>query len=146
MDAAVTSLVLCSVLDQASALAELRRVLRPGGELRCYEHVISRCQPKRLLLQAGYHSELWRRIAGGWHPARDTARGHRARRGSGRIVRLDHVRRLTTRTVYPTDPRRPRGAPELQRAQAPLSRRCLSCCRFPGISFWASLWTTSGTS
>ena len=40
MDAAVTSLVLCSVPDQASALAELRRVLRPGGELRFYEHVI----------------------------------------------------------------------------------------------------------
>ena len=33
-DAAVASLVLCSVPDQASALAELRRVLRPGGELR----------------------------------------------------------------------------------------------------------------
>ena len=42
MDAAVASLVLCSVPDQASALAELHRVLRPGGELRFYEHVIPR--------------------------------------------------------------------------------------------------------
>ncbi|HET7519663.1 MAG TPA: class I SAM-dependent methyltransferase [Actinomycetes bacterium] len=39
MDAAVASLVLCSVPDQARALAELRRVLRPGGELRFFEHV-----------------------------------------------------------------------------------------------------------
>lgn len=73
VDAAVASLVLCSVPDQGRALAELRRVLRPGGELRFYEHVIPNCQPKRLLLQAVDHSGLWPRIAGGCHPARDTA-------------------------------------------------------------------------
>jgi ubiquinone/menaquinone biosynthesis C-methylase UbiE len=39
MDATVASLVLCSVPDQARALAELYRVLRPGGELRFFEHV-----------------------------------------------------------------------------------------------------------
>ncbi len=39
-DAAVCSLVLCSVADQGEALAEVRRVLRPGGELRFYEHVL----------------------------------------------------------------------------------------------------------
>ena len=39
MDAAVASLVLCSVPDQARALAELHRVLRPGGELRFFEHI-----------------------------------------------------------------------------------------------------------
>jgi ubiquinone/menaquinone biosynthesis C-methylase UbiE len=73
IDAAVASLVLCSVPDQDRALTELRRVLRPGGELRFYEHVIPNCQPKRLLLQAVDHSGLWPRIAGGCHPARDTA-------------------------------------------------------------------------
>jgi SAM-dependent methyltransferase len=71
-DAVVASLVLCSVPDQARALAELRRVLRPHGELRFYEHVIPRCQPKRLLLQAVDHSGLWPKISGGCHPARDT--------------------------------------------------------------------------
>ncbi|MEV4499999.1 methyltransferase domain-containing protein [Micromonospora arborensis] len=38
-DAAVVALVLCTVPDQASELAEARRVLRPGGELRFFEHV-----------------------------------------------------------------------------------------------------------
>src|SRR6478736_4043584 len=33
-DVAVASLVLCSVPDPDDAIAELRRVLRPGGELR----------------------------------------------------------------------------------------------------------------
>ncbi len=40
-DAAVVSLVLCSVPDVPAALAELYRVLRPGGELRFCEHVRS---------------------------------------------------------------------------------------------------------
>ena len=71
-DAAVASLVLCSVPSQARALAELRRVLRPGGELRVYEHVIPDRQPKRALLQFADRSGLWPKVAGGCHPARDT--------------------------------------------------------------------------
>jgi ubiquinone/menaquinone biosynthesis C-methylase UbiE len=72
VDAVVASLVLCSVPEPQRALAEIRRVLRPQGELRFYEHVIPQCQPKRLLLQAMDRSGLWPRIAGGCHPARDT--------------------------------------------------------------------------
>jgi SAM-dependent methyltransferase len=71
-DAAVASLVLCSVPAQWRALGEIRRVLRPGGELRFYEHVVPRCHPKRLLLQAIDRSGIWPAIAGGCHPARDT--------------------------------------------------------------------------
>jgi len=69
-DAAVASLVLCSVPDQATALAELRRVLRPGGELRFYEHVLSQ-DPKAA---RGQHrtDRLWPRFSGGCHPNRDT--------------------------------------------------------------------------
>ncbi|MHB8264012.1 MAG: class I SAM-dependent methyltransferase [Acidimicrobiales bacterium] len=40
-DAAVASLVLCPVPDQAAALVECSRVLRSGGELRFYEHVLA---------------------------------------------------------------------------------------------------------
>jgi ubiquinone/menaquinone biosynthesis C-methylase UbiE len=72
MDAAVASLVLCSVLDQTRALAELHRVLRPSAELRFYEHVIARCQPMRTILRLADHSGVWPAIAGGCHPARDT--------------------------------------------------------------------------
>jgi ubiquinone/menaquinone biosynthesis C-methylase UbiE len=71
-DAVVASLVLCSVPEQAVALAEAHRVLRPGGELRFYEHVIARRQPRRALLQFADHSGLWPKFAGGCHPARDT--------------------------------------------------------------------------
>jgi ubiquinone/menaquinone biosynthesis C-methylase UbiE len=72
VDSAVASLVLCSVTDQQRALAEIRRVLRPEGELRFYEHVIPNCQPKRLFLQVIDRSGLWPKIAGGCHPARHT--------------------------------------------------------------------------
>ncbi len=72
VDAAVASLVLCSVPDQARALGELHRVVRPGGELRFYEHVIASRQPTRALLQFADRSGLWPKIAGGCHPARDT--------------------------------------------------------------------------
>jgi ubiquinone/menaquinone biosynthesis C-methylase UbiE len=71
-DAAVASLVLCSVPDQAVALADLRRVLRPGGELRFYEHVQARSQPLSSML-AFAERTFWPRIAGGCHPARHTA-------------------------------------------------------------------------
>jgi ubiquinone/menaquinone biosynthesis C-methylase UbiE len=40
-DFAVSTLVLCTVNDQARALGEIRRVLRPGGELLFIEHVRS---------------------------------------------------------------------------------------------------------
>jgi ubiquinone/menaquinone biosynthesis C-methylase UbiE len=72
LDAAVVSLVLCSVPDQGRALAELRRVLRPGGELRFYEHVIARRQPKRALFRLADRTGVWPRLAAGCHLARDT--------------------------------------------------------------------------
>ena len=70
-DAAVASLVLCSVPDVASGLAEIRRVLKPGGELRFYEHVRS-AGPIRGTLE-DLITPLWKRCAGGCHPNRRIA-------------------------------------------------------------------------
>jgi ubiquinone/menaquinone biosynthesis C-methylase UbiE len=70
-DAAVASLVLCSVPDQQRALAEFRRVIRPGGELRFYEHVVSRrAMPARF--QRVADATFWPHVAGGCHLSRDT--------------------------------------------------------------------------
>ena len=71
VDAGVASLVLCSVPDQVAALAELRRVIRPGGELRVYEHVgAENARWARLQRRL---DPLWSRIAGGCHLTRGTA-------------------------------------------------------------------------
>ena len=71
-DAAVACLVLCSVPDPAHALSELRRVLRPHGELRFYEHVRSN-QPALALTQRALDQVFWPHAFGGCHTARDTA-------------------------------------------------------------------------
>jgi ubiquinone/menaquinone biosynthesis C-methylase UbiE len=71
VDAVVVSLVLCSVADQGVALAEARRVLRPGGELRFYEHVISH-RPAKAAFQRVFTATVWKRIAAGCHMDRDT--------------------------------------------------------------------------
>jgi ubiquinone/menaquinone biosynthesis C-methylase UbiE len=70
-DVAVTSLVLCSVPDQHEALAEARRVLRPGGELRFYEHVAASSRPLHRF-QRVLDRTIWPHVAGGCHTSRDT--------------------------------------------------------------------------
>ena len=40
-DTVISSLVLCSVQDPAAVLAEVRRILRPGGTFRFLEHVVA---------------------------------------------------------------------------------------------------------
>jgi ubiquinone/menaquinone biosynthesis C-methylase UbiE len=70
-DAVVSTLVLCSVPDQRSALAEARRVLRPGGRLVFLEHVAATEKPKRHRWQRRVEP-VWKRIADGCHLTRDT--------------------------------------------------------------------------
>jgi SAM-dependent methyltransferase len=69
-DAAVVSLVLCSVPSPARSLSEIGRVLRPLGELRFYEHVRS-ANPVFGLLEDAI-APVWRRAAAGCHLNRDT--------------------------------------------------------------------------
>lgn len=71
-DTVVSTLVLCTVRDPARALAEVKRVLRPGGELRFYEHV--RHDHALGALSQDLVTPLWRRCFAGCEPNRDTAR------------------------------------------------------------------------
>jgi SAM-dependent methyltransferase len=41
VDTVISSLVLCSVQEPSIVLAEVRRILRPGGEFRFVEHVVA---------------------------------------------------------------------------------------------------------
>ncbi len=70
-DAGVIALVLCTVPDQQRALAELHRVIRPGGELRFYEHVISE-SAWEARFQRLADATFWPHLAGGCHLARNT--------------------------------------------------------------------------
>ncbi|MCM3297690.1 class I SAM-dependent methyltransferase [Streptomyces pseudogriseolus] len=69
-DAAVLSLVLCSVRDVPRALAEVRRVLRPGGELRFFEHGVGGGRVMHAT-QRALDRTLWPPLAGGCHLSRD---------------------------------------------------------------------------
>ncbi|GHB27514.1 methyltransferase type 11 [Streptomyces viridiviolaceus] len=69
-DAAVVSLVLCSVRDVRRTLGELRRVLRPGGEVRFFEH--GRGGGRMMTLtQRALDRTVWPRLTGGCHVSRD---------------------------------------------------------------------------
>lgn len=69
-DAAVASLVLCTVRDVPRALAEMHRVLRPGGELRFFEHGLAP-SPGMARTQRALDRTVWPLLFGGCHTARD---------------------------------------------------------------------------
>jgi ubiquinone/menaquinone biosynthesis C-methylase UbiE len=69
-DTVVMSLVLCSVQDVPTALAEARRVLRPGGRLLFFEHV--RAEDPRLARRQDRYERPWGWFGAGCHPNRDS--------------------------------------------------------------------------
>ncbi|MGQ4383532.1 class I SAM-dependent methyltransferase [Streptomyces sp. SAS_270] len=70
-DAAVVCMTLCSVTDQAGALAEIRRVLRPGGRLHFFEHVQAD-SPGMRRAQRVVDATFWPLLSGGCHTGRET--------------------------------------------------------------------------
>ncbi len=71
-DAVVCSLVLCSVEHPEAVLRQLNSLLKPGGELRYFEHVAS--AGWRGSLQRLVDATVWPRISGNCHTHRDTER------------------------------------------------------------------------
>ena len=89
-DTVVGTLVMCSVPQPQRALSEIRRVLKPGGEYRFYEHVRYEsafgafCQDAVL--------PVWRWCGAGCHPNRDTVQA--IRDASFRIDQLEKTKPL----------------------------------------------------
>lgn len=71
VDAVISTLVLCSVPNVRETLAELRRILRPGGRLLFIEHVAAEQHTPLCWLQRGIRP-LWKAVADGCHPDRET--------------------------------------------------------------------------
>ncbi len=94
-DTVVSTLVMCSVKDPAKALSEIRRVLKPGGEFRFYEHV--RASNRAVgFVQSAIITPVTRRLDG-CHHNRETAR-YIEEAGFG-IKRLDKINFMEIRGV-----------------------------------------------
>jgi len=115
-DAAVLTLVLCSVDDVDAALAEVRRVLRPGASVRMVEHVRAP-DPTTVAVQA-WMTRLNRRF-GGCHLDRDAVG---ALRWAGFEI-LDYTEHwngvlVDVRARVPSAPARPPALPRHRSAPA----------------------------
>jgi len=113
-DAGVASLVLCSVPNQRRALGELFRVIRPGGQLRFYEHVRS-AKPGFARLQRAVDL-VWPLVGGGCHTSRET---DRAITDAG--FTIDEIRRFEFRPAI---------------CAAPVSPHVLGVARHPVTPKW----------
>jgi ubiquinone/menaquinone biosynthesis C-methylase UbiE len=94
-DAVVCSLVLCSVRDQKAALAQIRKVLKPGGRLVFLEHVAADGKPNRLKWQRRIEP-VWKHLMGNCHLTRRTEAAIQA---AG--FRIEKIQRESMRKALP---------------------------------------------
>jgi ubiquinone/menaquinone biosynthesis C-methylase UbiE len=94
-DAVVSSLVLCSVQDPQAALAQIRRVLKPGGRLVFLEHVAADGKPNRLKWQRRIEP-VWKHLMGNCHLTRRTEAAIEA---AG--FRIERIQRESMRKALP---------------------------------------------
>ncbi|MEL6567373.1 MAG: class I SAM-dependent methyltransferase [Pseudomonadota bacterium] len=70
IDTVVITFVLCTISDWQASLAEVRRVLKPGGKILFSEHGLA---PDEGIAKWQRRVEpVWKRLAGGCHLTRDT--------------------------------------------------------------------------
>lgn len=104
-DTVVSGLVFCSVSDPDRGLGEIRRVLRPEGQLRMMEHVRHR-RPSLAWVQDRVQP-AWTCVTGGCHPNRDT---EAAVERAGFVIEAEDrvargvMRRFTAHLRAPQDP------------------------------------------
>lgn len=76
VDTIVATLIFCSVSEVESGLREIKRILKPGGQLIFIEHVISHRKPLATIMN--FMTPLWKRLAHGCHLNRDYKRSLRS--------------------------------------------------------------------
>jgi ubiquinone/menaquinone biosynthesis C-methylase UbiE len=87
-DTAVATLVLCTIPDPNAAIAEMARVLKPGGKLLFIEHV--RADDKAVAQWQDRLEKPWRFLADGCYCNRDTEATLRA--SSFKVETVDHTK------------------------------------------------------
>jgi ubiquinone/menaquinone biosynthesis C-methylase UbiE len=95
VDEVICSLTLCTVSDPAQVLAEVRRILRPGGRFRFAEHVVA----PRKGIRRGIQRLLrrpWGFVFEGCNPGRDTI----AAVASAGFAHVEAERRKMRRSVF----------------------------------------------
>jgi ubiquinone/menaquinone biosynthesis C-methylase UbiE len=71
VDCALSTMTLCTIPDLQAALGEIRRILKPGGQLHFFDHGLSEDDSTQKLQHR--LTPMWTRVAGGCHLDRPIA-------------------------------------------------------------------------